>query len=287
MGQGWANEEETTFLQGYMPKYELCQVKRNYQNFWPMLFSAYQKEFPIIDRLWPGQSKTLETLTPEENEYYNKKLKAKQESLKEWYRWRANPRSRNTSSAVTKKDLKSIYHRGRTRSHKNYEVFAKLYRDTVEPIVEEACRVQGVSGKSKLPVWHKTAARLWRNASQEQIEAVNAQIESEAGRDKDPDDDGDPNAVSSPETYQQPRCAESWGHRDMLQFGDSEGTPLFTSIWPGHEEQFVENLGRFARKYEFSEELCARRSLIAAAGGSLDEVDVVSTGGSKEGAPNC
>lgn len=42
-----------------------------------------------------------------------------------------------------------------------------------------------------------------------------------------------------------------------LQFGDSEGTPLFTSTWPGHEELYMEHLGRFVRKYEFRElQLC-------------------------------
>ncbi|KAJ3502640.1 hypothetical protein NMY22_g18519 [Coprinellus aureogranulatus] len=292
MGQGWANEEETAFLQGYMPKYELCQ-----------------SQFPLIDRLWPGQSRTLEQLTEEENKFYKKKLKAKQEvfkpfcicvlvlmssqSLKEWFRWRANPHSRNTSNAVTKKDLRNIYQQGRTRGHKSYEVFAKLYRDTVDPIVEEACRVQGVSGKAKLPVWHKTASRLWRNASQEQIDAVNAQIEREAGRDKDQDDEN-PNGASSPEIFQHylkllpgvltatidpvvrkagviALCTfigpvpEAGGQivATTLQFGDSEGTPLFSSVWPGHEELFVENLGRFVKKYEFSEELCALRSLTA------------------------
>lgn len=220
MGQGWANEEETTFLQGYMPEYELCQVKRNYQSFWPRLFSGYQAQFPLIDKIWPNQGKTLESLTEAENEQYNKKLKLKHDvclclevhpnsaltllqSLKEWYRWRANPRSRNTTTAVTKKDLKSIYHQSRTRGHKSYEVFARLFRDTVDPVVEEACRVQGVTGKEKLPVWHKTASRMWKNASPEQVAAVNAQISSEGNRDKDNEDDEDPDGVSTPEKYQQ------------------------------------------------------------------------------------
>lgn len=217
MGQGWANEEETTFLQGYMPKYELCQVKRNYQTFWPGLFAAYQAKFPLIEKLWPNQSKTLEALTDEENESYKKKLKAKHEvrlpfaseidvvrltspeSLKEWFRWRANPRSRNTANAVTKKDLKNIYQPNRTRGHKSYEIFAKLFRDTVDPIVEEACRVQGITGRGKLPVWHKVASGLWRNASQEQIDAVNAQIEAARDKGNDEETDGEP----TPETYHQ------------------------------------------------------------------------------------
>lgn len=79
MGQGWANEEETDFLQGYMPQYELCQVKRNYQTFWPRLFSAYQTQFPLLDKIWPNLGRTLETLTEEENELYNKRLKSRQD----------------------------------------------------------------------------------------------------------------------------------------------------------------------------------------------------------------
>ncbi|KAJ3505518.1 hypothetical protein NMY22_g17558 [Coprinellus aureogranulatus] len=300
MGQGWANEEETNFLQSYMPKYELCQVKRNYQHFWPSLFSAYQTQFPLINKLWPTESKTLESLSTEENEYYNKKLKAKQESLKEWFRWRANPRSRTTTNAVTKKDLKSIYHSTRTRGHKSYEVFARLYRDVVDPVVEEACRVQAASGKAKLPIWHRVAARLWRNASQEQIDAVNTQIVKEdlGEEDDDPKSNGEP----SPETYQHylkllpgvltatvdpavrkagvmAICTfigpvpEAGGQiiATTLQFGDSEGTPLFSSVWPGHEETYVEHLGRFAQKYEFPEELCVRRSLCVKEEESLSE----------------
>lgn len=79
MGQGWATEEETEFLQGYMPQYELCQVKRNYQAFWPRVFSGYQAQFPLLDKIWPNLGKTLEMLTEEESELYNKKLKSRQE----------------------------------------------------------------------------------------------------------------------------------------------------------------------------------------------------------------
>lgn len=220
MGQGWATEEEANFLHSYMSKYELCQIKRNYQTFWPSLFSAYLAKFPLIEKIWPNEGKKLETLTEDKDVLYNKRLKAKQEvaisferlecglfltlpkSLKEWFRWRANPRSRNASKAVTKKDLKDIYQKSRTRGQKSYEVFAKLYRETVDPIVEESCRVQGISGKGKLPVWHKTAAAMWRKATQEQIDAVDAYIDDQADRDKDQDEDDEPTG-ESPETYQQ------------------------------------------------------------------------------------
>lgn len=127
------------------------------------------------------------------------------QSLKEWFRWRANPRSRNTTTAVTKKDLKSIYQKTRTRGQKSYEIFAKLYRDTVDPIVEEACRVQGITGKAKLPVWHKTASTLWKKASHDQVEAVKAEM----GREKDQEDSDDEGKdQSSPESYQQ--CVHSF-----------------------------------------------------------------------------
>ncbi|KAJ3507628.1 hypothetical protein NMY22_g16876 [Coprinellus aureogranulatus] len=311
MGLGWANKEETAFLQSYMPKYKLCQVKRNYQHFWPSLFTAYQTQFPLLEKLWPNQSKTLEGLTGEENTHYNLKLKAKHESLKEWFRWRANPCSQNTTNAVTKKDLKSIYKPNRTRGHKSYEVFAKLYRDTVNPIVKEACRVQSVGRTGRLPIWHKVAARLWRNASEEQISAVNAQMEVEAVRDRNEggsEGSENPKDKSSPEAYQHylkllpgvltatidpavrkagvmAICTfvgpvpEAGGQiiATTLQFGDSEATPLFSSAWPGHEEVFLEHLGRFARKYEFPEQLCMRRSLHA-----VEQEVILGAGGSNQ-----
>lgn len=126
------------------------------------------------------------------------------QSLKEWFRWRSNPRSRNTTTAVTKKDLKTIYYPSRKRGHKSYEIFAKLYPETVDAIVEEMCRVQGVTGKAKLPIWHKVVSGLWSKATREQVDAVNARIESEAGeKDHDSDDEGSNSGEASPQTYQQ------------------------------------------------------------------------------------
>ncbi|KAJ3506598.1 hypothetical protein NMY22_g17195 [Coprinellus aureogranulatus] len=201
----------------------------------------------------------LESLSDEKNEYYNKKLKAKQESLKEWFWWGANPHSRST----------------------NYKVFARLYRELVDPIVEETCRIQAIPGKAKLPVWHKTAARLWRNALQEQRDAVNAEMEKEGAHDKDQEDD-DPSGESSPETYQQlllpgvlmatvDPAVRKAGVMAICTFigpvPEAGGQIIATT----HEETYIEHLGRFAQKYEFPEELCTRRSLRAGEEASLSE----------------
>lgn len=59
--------------------------------------------------------------------------------------------------------------------------------------------MQGVTGKAKLPLWHRTASTLWRKASAEQIEAVTAQMARDQIQEV-PDDDEE--EQSSPETYQ-------------------------------------------------------------------------------------
>lgn len=241
--------------------------------------------------------------------------------IKDWYRWRANGRSRNSNGALSSKDLRRIYYTDRTRERKAYEVFAELYSDAVKSAYEQACVEKGVTGRQKLPVWHATASSLWAQASEQQREAVNEKLAKGNGPAIDAlgemfDKKGD----NTPESYQQcviisldifdavliflqlpehtsqcftgdPRACLQEGRRDgrvdhpgtssqigrqdqhdvvspnfirllscshpslsrllRFQFGDDEETPLFSEAWSGHDEVFLEELGKFATKYVF------------------------------------
>jgi DeoR/GlpR family transcriptional regulator of sugar metabolism len=107
--------------------------------------------------------------------------------IKEWYRWRTNTRSRNTSNAVTSKEMKDIYASG-SRVAKEYEVFVKEYSDLFLPMYEAECVNQGAVGRARLPIWHKVAKELWSTATEQQKEVVKARIKSakEAGAADEP-----------------------------------------------------------------------------------------------------
>lgn len=124
--------------------------------------------------------------------------------LKDWYRWRANTRSRNANNHISSKDLRRIYRTDRTRDPKAYEVFAGLFPDVVKPVFEGACAEKGATGRNKLPIWHSTAKTLWSQATHEQQQAVNAKLEEKVeeptnalSKMLDLDED------NTPESYQQ------------------------------------------------------------------------------------
>lgn len=90
-----------------------------------------------------------------------------------------NPRSRNAGYNISKKDLRTIY-TGRTRVAKPYEVFAKLYPREVEELRDQRCLTEGITGRQQLRVWHEVARELFSQASEEQLAAVEKEIQGEA-----------------------------------------------------------------------------------------------------------
>jgi hypothetical protein len=90
-----------------------------------------------------------------------------------------NPRSRNAGYTISKKDLHNIYH-GRTRILKPYEIFAKLYPVEVEDEKKRRCDAGGIGGRQQLSVWHEAAKDLYRQATDEQIDAVEKEVEKHA-----------------------------------------------------------------------------------------------------------
>lgn len=91
-----------------------------------------------------------------------------------------NPRSRNAGFTISKKDLHNIYS-GRKRAQKPYEVFAKLYPETVEEAKERRCDEEGIEGRQKLAVWHEVAKQLYDSATEDQLEAVRIEMNHELG----------------------------------------------------------------------------------------------------------
>jgi hypothetical protein len=88
-----------------------------------------------------------------------------------------NPRSRNASTAISKKDHTS--YKGLTRNHKPYEVFAKIYQEEVEKAKVALCEAEGVSGRERLIIWQRVSKELYDSASDEKKRAVQQAIEVE------------------------------------------------------------------------------------------------------------
>ncbi|KAJ3530929.1 hypothetical protein NMY22_g8373 [Coprinellus aureogranulatus] len=278
----WATTEERAFLLSYLPEYEACQVKRKYKNFWMRVNKEYFNKFPVRDRLFPGiEGKDL---NEEQKEQCGAMIAKQQKRIKEWYRWQMNPRSRNAGFTITKKDLHSIYN-ARTRTLKPYEVFAKLYPKAVEEAKKKKCDAEGIHWRQQLSAWHEVAKEPYQNATQAQLEAVRREGESDSNSEAE-------DASESPQNYLRylkrlPTILDATVRPAVrkagvlalvtivgpdpekggkivsrtLQFGDKTDTPLFSNEWAEHDTIFIEELARFARKYEFSSAVCAARSL--------------------------
>ncbi|KAJ3542547.1 hypothetical protein NMY22_g3475 [Coprinellus aureogranulatus] len=242
---------------------------------------SFGSEIGVIDKLFPGLKIT--DLSPQQKELYTAAVQRQQQRLKEWYRWQLNPRSRNAGTVLSKKDLHTIYS-ARTRSAKPYEVFAKLYSQQVDDEKCKRCEANGVTGHQTLAVWHEVAKDLFDGATDEQKEEVKRKLEA-----VDPDSEGPAkspagylrylkklptllDAAITPTVLQAGVLAlvtivgpdpEQNGKIvcKICQFGDKPETPLFSNDWDGHDTIFAEELARFARRHEFSPEICAMRSL--------------------------
>ncbi|KAF6746397.1 hypothetical protein DFP72DRAFT_1076409 [Ephemerocybe angulata] len=262
---GWANPVQKKFLQGLIPEYEECQVHRNYTAFWPKLFNKYLDQFPLVEELFPGMK--LSDLDEEQMGVYSEKLKKLQQRLKEWYRWQLNPRSRNSASTISAKDIGALYN-SRTRHPKAYEAFAKLYPELTHEAHESACVVEGLRGRKKIGKWHVTCKKLLSEASPEQLQAVDTLINSK----KEEEDTKDGDTTGDPATYQKfydllpsvlsRPSSRSWRKDLSEDYGEKPETPLLSSVWSNHESVYVEELARFVRKYEFTPETCAKQSLL-------------------------
>ncbi|KAF6741941.1 hypothetical protein DFP72DRAFT_1082930 [Ephemerocybe angulata] len=267
---GWANPVQKEFLLGFIAEYEECQVHRKLHR---LLAEAVQQKLSELDE--------------EQTALYSEKLKKLQQRLKEWYRWQLNPRSRNSASTISAKDIRSLYN-CRTRHPKAYEAFAKLYPELTHEAHEVACDAEGLRGRKKIGKWHATCKRLLSEATPEQLSAVDALLESK----KEEDEKGD-NPLQDPATYQkfydllpgvllavvEPAVRKAGvlafltligpvpDHGGKIlaktfQYGEKPETPLLSSVWPNHESVYIEEIARFARKYEYTPEICAKRSLL-------------------------
>ncbi|KAJ2926544.1 hypothetical protein H1R20_g10550, partial [Candolleomyces eurysporus] len=282
----WATVPQAAFLSSYLPLYETYQTSvRRYQPFWDKVNAEYLKRWPILPA---GVS--AETLDEVEFEVYSNNLNKLYSRIKEWFRWRRNNRSRNTSNKVTSKEMKDIYSVG-TRNAKRYEVFVKQNPDIFQPEYEAQCTLQGASGRDKLMIWHKVAKAVWEKATGEQRVAVESELVTAQQTDTVVDEP-DPCTPSDYQKYWDKLPAilsktvtpavrkagvlafvtivgpvpKAGGQilATTLQFGDKQETPLFSSAWADHDHVLVNQLASFAGRYEFSPDLCAKRSLLHA-----------------------
>ncbi|TEB19503.1 hypothetical protein FA13DRAFT_1718722 [Coprinellus micaceus] len=277
----WTTPEEREFLRSFLPEYKACQVKKKYKQFWQRINVDYFAKFPIIRIVFPGL--TAGDLTQAQKSQLAAATLKQQQRLKEWYRWRMNPRSRNAGSKISKKDPQAIYN-NRSRTLKAYEVYAKLNPQKIDDEEKLRCELGGASGRGQLSIWHEVAKDLFEKAGEEEREAV----EREMNGDAESDDYGE---SPSPESYMcypkklpiileatitpaVPKAGalafvtvgpspEQGGKivSQTLQFGDKPSTPPCSKTWADYDGIVVEELSRFAGRHEFSPEICAAHSL--------------------------
>ncbi|KAF6752117.1 hypothetical protein DFP72DRAFT_850289 [Ephemerocybe angulata] len=273
---GWADASQSTFLQGLLPEYEVCQVSRHYKPFWTKLYSLYLKEFPLVEALFPGL--TVGDLDEEQMGRYKVELDKLQSRLREWYRWRCNARSRKVALSVPKKMMKSIY-APRTRGPKAIEAYAKLFPEAVRAAQEAAPDDAEEGGKRKLQSWQATCTQLLACASEEQLKAVDDYVE-ENSADKRVGASTEELAPKEVQRYINHLPAvlksvvepavrkaglmalitlvgplpEAKGKISAwtLQFGDHDDTPLFSSSWIDHDRVYIEAVARFAKQHVFT-----------------------------------
>lgn len=216
---GWTNDDQRDFLSTFKPDYEACRIVKKYKDFWRKLFASWGARYPLIEEMFPG--KALAELDETERKEYSARLDRLHavcisrlsaciilwylqigQRLKEWFRWQYNPRSRNSTVAVTNKMLKQIYST-RKRGPKAYEAYAKLFPDKVAEAQRLRCEKEGIAGKMMLSKWHVVCQELLKNASEEEMEQVDEKVAQMTREDGDEDDDPD---TFAPADFQRSNC---------------------------------------------------------------------------------
>ncbi|KAJ2927456.1 hypothetical protein H1R20_g9638, partial [Candolleomyces eurysporus] len=290
--KGWTTDAQAAFLTEYLSLYDKYALNRRYQPFWDTINAKYLRRFPILP-----EGVSAEGLSEEEHQAYSEKLSKLYSRIKDWYRWRRNGRSRNTTHTVTSKQMREIYTAG-TRTGKEYEVYVKMYPDVFQPAYDAECARLSANGRAKLTVWHRIAKEVWENASDEEKAAVQAQLildrEASTAEEEDPctpDDYQKYVILSIPILNSTQLLLRKAGVlafitivgpvpnaggqilATTLQFGDKYETPLFSNTWTDHDRVLVDRLANFAARYEFSPDVCAKRSLAQKAEEAAEGLD--------------
>ncbi|KAJ2935837.1 hypothetical protein H1R20_g1257, partial [Candolleomyces eurysporus] len=190
-GRGWPTEEMNAFLEARKDAYNACRKKKKYRTFFNHTACEWSVEFPIIEELFPGRK--FPDLSVDEKKQHAEAWMKRQEQIKDWYRWHCNPRQRTTATSdvlrVQRAMVNIIYEKDRRK--KPYEKFAELYPDDVENEYRDACAEENKTGKECLPVWTRVAKSKWKNATPEQVKAVEDALDAdEKGKES-----GDPESV--------------------------------------------------------------------------------------------
>ncbi|RXW13409.1 hypothetical protein EST38_g12446 [Candolleomyces aberdarensis] len=267
--KGWTTDAQATFLTSYLTLYDNYAITRRYQPFWDIVNAQYLENWPILP-----EGISPESLGEDEFKAYSDSLSKLYSRIKDWFRWRRNSRSRNTTHTVTSRQMRDIYASG-TRNSKEYEIYVKMYPGIFQPAYEAECTRLSVCGRAKLSIWHKIAREVWEDATDEEKAAVQAQLildkEANATEEEDP---------CTPSDYQKfweklpavlsKTVAPPVRKAGVLAFitivgpvPNAGGQILATTIWKDHDRVLVDQLATFASRYEFPPDVCAKRSLIS------------------------
>ncbi|RXW13386.1 hypothetical protein EST38_g12467 [Candolleomyces aberdarensis] len=257
-----------------------------FSELWDGIMAEWIQRWPLLDEVFPGENLQVSDLDASQHVKYQEAYQKLKGRIKTWCNWRFNPWGRTNGGSIPSKDMKAIYN-GQAQGSKDYEVFNKLFPGVVSEHHDNICKEKGLRGRKKIGAWQTNCKEAFLRATSEEREAVQQKM-------KEDDDEGTEDAEQTPEQYQHyldilPRVLtklvdlavrkagvmavltivgpvpkeEGKIASTSLQFGDKEATPLFSSWWSEHDAVFLEELGSFARRYEFSPQLCAKRALSA------------------------
>ncbi|RXW15578.1 hypothetical protein EST38_g10271 [Candolleomyces aberdarensis] len=173
-GRGWPTDDMTKFMEARKEGYITCKAKKSYRSFFNQFNAEWCVEFPMVEELFPGRK--FEGLSDDEKSQHANAWRKRQEQIKEWFRWRYNPRKRaggngtDNLSKVEKAMLNLIYEKERKK--KPYEKYAELFPESVYSDYQAACTKEDKTGKERLPVWTRVAKQKWKKATPEERTAV-------------------------------------------------------------------------------------------------------------------
>ncbi|KAJ7480906.1 hypothetical protein FB451DRAFT_1556369 [Mycena latifolia] len=183
----WATDGQATYLHGWMGDFISRQGEGKLHLFWPPMFEGWFSRWPEEATLClPLPSdRTARALTDEELVLLGAAIVTKKHRLENWFRnqrkkiGNANTPAGGASGAILRSLFRQLAPK-RRRAHKPTEIFQTRNKEPIRLALDKAgFNAVGLSKSDRMRMRTRVANALWAEASAEEVDAVEAEVERE------------------------------------------------------------------------------------------------------------
>ncbi|KAF8130399.1 hypothetical protein K438DRAFT_2032283 [Mycena galopus ATCC 62051] len=205
----WANEEQRSWLHGWMPDFVRRQAEKKLHLFWPTLYAGWFERYPehtALNLPLPN-SESVRELTQNEIATLGAAIMTRKTQIESWYRYQRKKIAKGggivaaTQMSTLLDSLFDMRTRSKGHVHQAIEIFQKRNRDAIKAALEaasydkldtrndednwtdeadgsEAAKIKS-SKSDRMRTRTQVVMALWQAALPEEKEAVYAEVEKE------------------------------------------------------------------------------------------------------------